>query len=257
MTDWMQWLSKMEIIDLTVVLSEELPSYWPPVLGYKATPLYDIEHYGFFIRSLHVDEHAGTHFDAPAHFIPPEGSGLPHAGPASSITADKVPVQKMIGPACVVDVRDLIGQAGPGEHPAIDLPRIKAWEVAHGSIQQDEIVIFHTGWTDLTYKPFPEGNKSMLDCVVLRKTPAWPQVTLEAMVYLAERGIRAAGTDGVSIGDFEAHRAGLRRGLVFVERLINLARLPARGALFVFLPIHVAGGSGAPGRAIAIIEAVQ
>lgn len=254
MTDWMQWLSEVEIIDLSVVLSEEFPSYWPPVLGYKATQLYDIEHYGFFIRTLHVDEHAGTHFDAPAHFIPPESSGLPHAGPASSITAEKVPVRKMIGPACVVDARDLIGQAEPGEHPAIDLTRIKDWEAVNGSLRPEEIVIFRTGWTDLTYKPFPEGNQSMLDCVVLRKTPAWPQVTREAMEYLADRGIRAAATDGVSIGDFEAHRIGLGRGLIFFERLIHLDRLPTRGALFIFLPIAVAGGSGAPGRAVAIVE---
>ncbi len=257
MTDWTHWLSRMEIVDLTVLLSEELPSYWPPVLGYKATQLYDIANYGMFIRSLHVDEHAGTHFDAPAHFIPPEGSGLPHAGPSSSITADRVPVERMIGPACVLDARDLIGQAEPGEHPAIDLPRIKAWEADHGPLQSGEIALFWSGWTDITYKPFPEGNKSMLDCVVLRKSPAWPQVTQEAMIYLADRGLRAVGTDGVSIGDFETHRIGLERGLIFVERLTNLARVPARGALFAFLPIHVAAGSGAPGRAVALVERSQ
>ncbi len=255
MIDWMQWLSKMEIVDLSVMLSEELPSSWPPILGYKATTLFNLEKHDFFIRSLHVDEHAGTHFDAPAHFIPPEGSGLPHAGPNGAITAEKVPVQKMVGPACVIDARDLIGQAEPGEHPPINLARIKAWEATHGPLQKGEIVLFWTGWMELTYKPFPEGNKSMLDCVVLRKSPAWPQVTSEAMTYLAGQGVRALGTDGVSIGDFEAHRIGLERDLIFFERLTNLGRLPVRAALFVFLPLYVAGGSGAPGRAIAIIEA--
>jgi kynurenine formamidase len=179
---------------------------------------------------------------------------LPNAGPASAITADKVPVAKTIGPACVIDARDLVGQAGPGEHPAIDLPRIKAWESDHGRIERDDVVLFWTGWTDLTYKPFPEGNRSMLDCVVLRKSPGWPEVTREAMLYLADREIRAIGTDGVSVGNFDAHRAGLERGVVFVERLVNLARLPARGALFVFLPIYVEGGTGAPGRAVALVE---
>ena len=30
-----------------------------------------------------MDEHTGTHVDAPAHFVPEPGSGLPNEGPAA------------------------------------------------------------------------------------------------------------------------------------------------------------------------------
>ena len=39
----------------------------------------------------------------------------------------------------------------------------------------------------------------------------------------------------------------------YVELLTNLAELPVRGALFVFLPVKIAGSSGGPGRAMALL----
>jgi kynurenine formamidase len=41
--------------------------------------------------------------------------------------------------------------------------------------------------------------------------------------------------------------------MMYVELLANLAKLPPRGAFFIFLPIKIAGGSAGPGRAIALV----
>jgi kynurenine formamidase len=49
------------------------------------------------------------------------------------------------------------------------------------------------------------------------------------------------------------HQEGLSRGIRYVEVLTNLGELPERGAYFVFLPLKIAGSSGGPGRAIALL----
>ena len=39
----------------------------------------------------------------------------------------------------------------------------------------------------------------------------------------------------------------------YIELLTNLSELPVRGAYFVFLPVKIAGSSGGPGRAMALL----
>jgi kynurenine formamidase len=41
--------------------------------------------------------------------------------------------------------------------------------------------------------------------------------------------------------------------MVFVEALTGLDRLPPRGAWFPFLPLNLVHGTGAPGRALAVV----
>ena len=68
---------------------------------------------------------------------------------------------------------------------------------------------------------------------------------------------RCAGTDGLSIGPAEGggptHLGGLSQGMVFVEALTGLDRLPPRGGWFLFLPLNLVDGTGAPGRALAVL----
>lgn len=63
-------------------------------------------------RWLVLDEHAGTHVDAPRHFVPP-GSGLPNAGAADEVGVDQLPLLAAAGPASVVDVASR-GAGGSG-----------------------------------------------------------------------------------------------------------------------------------------------
>jgi kynurenine formamidase len=67
--------------------------------------------------------------------------------------------------------------------------------------------------------------------------------------------VRCDGTDAPSMGSSHdgapVHVAALSRGAVFVEALSGLDQLPARGAYFLFAPLNVARGTGAPGRAMA------
>ena len=72
------------------------------------------------------------------------------------------------------------------------------------------------------------------------------------------RRVRAVGIDTASIDrgasrDFRAHRALANANVPIFENLTALGALPARGATFVGLPMKIAGGSGGPLRAIALV----
>lgn len=256
------------IVDLSLLLAEDLPSSWPGNVPYQHK-LFDwfrdgpgetgplISHGAFHTRWFMVAEHTATHFDAPTHWVPPPGSGLPDAGPAGEISTDRVPVDQLAGGAVVIDVRESAGPAEPGVSPLVGPEVIEAFETEHGRIEPDEVVLLRTDW-DLRYVEGPEGSRYIVDCVAGRE-PGWPAPTAETVSLLIERGVRCLGVDTPSVGAVHearsAHIAGLAHGMVYVEGLAHLAELPVRGATFLFLPVPIRGGSGAPGRAIALLDA--
>ncbi len=257
-----QLLKEAEVVDLTVTLGEEYPT--SPIWGvpfmktpfnWFTSPQTDMRgQYMDYV--LHFEEHSGTHFDSPAHGIPHPDTGLPRAAEIGRTTVEKVPLEQLMGPAAVIDCRDLIGTAGPGKSPMITVAKVQAWEKEHGEIQPGEVVIFYTGWTDRFYKKFPEGYGLDRDCKLYKKTEGWAAPEPAVMKYLLKKGVRHVVVDTVSMGpiqaDEETHWAGLEEGMIFTEKVCNLGLLPPRGAYFMFLPIKVEGGSAAPGRAIAI-----
>src|SRR5687767_8653752 len=105
-----------EVVDLTVPLAENLPSHWPTHMPFQRKiynwyapqpdqiqPLHGFRG-PYYTAFLTLDEHCGTHVDAPCHMIPPPDSGLPQAGPSGDITLDKVDISRFMGPAAVIDV---------------------------------------------------------------------------------------------------------------------------------------------------------
>jgi isatin hydrolase len=257
-----------KLVDLSVTVSEHMPSTWPEHMpfAHHNTSWYEeaelptgasccslgpyVTH--FFI----LDEHAGTHVDAPSHFIPPEDSGLPWAGPLGDVSAEKLDLTKLIGKAVVVDLRHLDGKAEPGESPLIDAAALEAWEEQNGRFREDEIVLLWTGWSR-HYKKGAEGKAFAYEPLVEKSRPAWPAPDGSAAILLHERGVKTVGIDAPSMGSaeegIEVHQEGLSRGMLFVEMLTNLDRLPTRGAQFIFLPLKIAVASGGPGRAVALL----
>jgi kynurenine formamidase len=257
----------MRVLDLSLTLAEDLPSAWPGAVPYQHK-LFDwyapgegehgplVSHGPYHTRWFMVAEHTGTHFDAPTHWVPPPGSGLPEAGPAGEISTDRVPLEQLIGPAVVVDVGDAVEPAAPGVSPRVGTDAFEAFEAEHGPIAAGEVVLMRTGWDD-RYVAGPAGSRYIVDCVAGRE-PGWPAPTPEAVSLLLARGVRCLGVDTPSVGAVDdalpAHIAGLAHGMVYVEGLARLAELPRRGATFLFLPVPIRGGSGAPGRAVALLE---
>jgi kynurenine formamidase len=244
------------IVDLSVTLSEHLPSTWPEHMpfAHKNWSWFEEDELptgactcslGPYVTHFFIlDEHAGTHVDAPSHYF--------RGGDSS----EKIDLSKLIGPAAVVDLRHLDGEAEDGASPPITVAHLEAWEEEHGHFEPGEVVLLLTGWTK-HYVRGEDGRAFLHEPVVLQSRPAWPAPEADAAIFLHERGVTTVGIDAPSVGSAEegneVHRAGLSREMAFIEGLTNLERLPARGASFVFLPLKIAVASGAPGRAIAVL----
>lgn len=263
-------LENVRMIDLTLTISERFPSSWPTHMPFqrknwnwynRVETLNGVERDSkegpYFTEWLTIDEHTGTHFDAPSHFIPHPDSGFENAGPAGEVTGEKIDLNQLMGDAVVVDVTNLTGQGAPGESPFILPEHLENWEEKQGYRISNEIVLFYSGW-DRFYVEGEEGKDYSYNALVTKSGPGWPSPNDETIEWLYERGVRCVGTDGVSIGashdGVPAHVAGLSKGMLYVENLMNLRLLPPTGTSFLFLPIKVEGASGGPGRAIAFLK---
>jgi kynurenine formamidase len=257
-----------DIADLSVTVAENYPAHWgtsPPFQRWTYNWFaakkneYGTQFVGsegpYYGQRYVIDEHTGTQSDFPAHFVPPPGSGLPHAGPMGAVTGDKYPLDRMMGPAAVINVTDLRDRAEPGISPVIPLDRVKAWEKQHGDIKAGEVVLFHSGYSDAYYKPLPEGLRLTYEVIVTKAKPGWPAPSVEVMKYLRSKGVWHMGTDGPSMGPAEGgqavHLAGLQEGMSWEELLTNLGSLPPRGAFYIALGVKVMNQSGAITRAVA------
>jgi isatin hydrolase len=259
--------------DLTTLLSPNWPAAWP---GHS--PIYIVLENiwgpgGPWKSEFKVlDEHPGTHFDSPTHFVPPpgfkitdyNGKGMQERAakyekkwgplPHSTMTADKVPIEQFCGPMKVVDVGMMEGTAGPGKRPSIGVDVVKAFEAKYGPLQKGDVVMLRTGYDDKYYLPFPEGNRLVAD-VLGGKAEGWPSPSAELVDYLVKKGVMNMAADIPSMGGedwYEAHVRGLGQGMIYIECCMNTADLPNTGAFFIYLSPKTIG-SGQAGRAIAIL----
>jgi kynurenine formamidase len=261
--------AEFEVVDLSVTIAEDLPCYWTAHIPFQHKTwnwFGDRDDPGSRLISrsgpyatmwLLIDEHTGTHVDAPTHFIPPPKSDLPEAGPAGMISVDVVPVEQLMGPAAVVDATSLLDRPeDPGVSPIIEPELLVDWEERYGRLGRGEIVLLRTGW-DARYRRGEAGRAYVEDVLVSRRAAGWPAPDVPAMELLLDRGVRCVGIDAPTMGPAQGgqavHVRALGTGAIFIEGLTALGRLPARGAWFCFLPLKIEGGTGAPGRAVAIV----
>jgi isatin hydrolase len=252
-------LSGKIIVDLSVPLSTSHPCGWPGHAPLRVEghwfedPAVPYAH-----QVIELDEHTGTHFDAPAHFVPPAGSEF-YNGNGTHLRSDDVQLDAFIGPARVIDVREVVGST-PGESPWIEPVHVERSVSEHGPLQSDEVALFHTGWADEHYLEGEEG-RAFVEAALAGEAPGWPALSPATVATLADARIAAIGIDTPTFGavhdSFGPHLAALERGIVVVEELIDLGQLPPVGSLFIFLPLKLVGGTGAPGRAVAIVESVS
>jgi kynurenine formamidase len=247
------------VADLSLTVAADLPCVWPVGMTPLAVvPTATFGRTGRHRDMLVIDEHTGTQWDAPAHFVPPPDSGLDGAGPMGKVTGEKVPAWQFCGAACVIDLTKHRDAAAPGESFLIGPEHVREWELAHRPVGPGDVVCFRTGYTDAYYKPFPAGERFVSD-PLRKKTPGWAAPKPETMTYLADRGVMTLAIDSASMGPLPnlavaTHRAGGSRGMVWVECATNLGSLPATGAFVAILAAKHAGGSGGECRMIAVTE---
>jgi kynurenine formamidase len=273
---------KKNAVDLSVVLSEDLPITWPGRgVGNHRQPYMRIR-FGAnpntrsAFETHMLDSHAGTHLVPPAYALPAKGFDNQNYsaevrqwladyekkyGPrgTSNITTEKVPIAQTCGRARVIDVKSIVGTTDKKSWPAspeIAPALIKKHEAQNGALQPGDIVIFHSGHSDRYCKPRDAGKACMED-PLNGKSVGWPAPGPDAILYLAEKGIRCVVTDGPTLGGVDPQRALMTywalgsSGMVGVEYLTNIGALP-EGAYFLFAAVKIKGCHGGPGRAIAL-----
>jgi kynurenine formamidase len=218
--------------------------YWPTARGFELdTVSYGMTEGGWFYSAFEfaAAEHGGTHMDAPIHFA--EGR----------LTADRVPLAGLIGPAAVVDVSD----RADADY-LVSVNDLQAWEGRHGELPNGGILLLETGWGSRY------GDRTAYLGTDLTGPAAVPQLHFpgldpEAARWLvAERGVVAVGIDTPSIdrgqsATFDCHRILYAENIVGFENVANLDLLPEAGSYVVALPMKIEGGSGAPLRIVAFI----
>jgi kynurenine formamidase len=179
------------LVDLTQPFGHET-TLWPGSRPYRATTTATIAADGYFARDLDIPEHAGTHLDAPSHFV----DGGAHA-------AD-IPLERLVRPVVVVDVADHVGDDASFTMGA-DL--LRAAEMRDGPIPAGSAVLIRTGWDRHIGDPARYlGSPG----------PACPGIGVDAAELLVERGVVGIGIDTLGIDpghliDCPARRVGDRR----------------------------------------------
>ena len=249
-----------KIVDLSLMVSPELPGPWPAV-GFAP---YHINHYltigptsAYNCDILVLDGNTGTQLDVPPHSIPRPETNLPNAGPWGRMFTDKVPAWQFCGEACVIDCRDLRDSKTPGRSELVTKERVMAWEKEHRPLGPGDVVLFRSDYTDTYYKPLPQGRRFVAEPVAAT-SPAWPDPDPECMEYLASRKVMTLGTDSASMGPLPdlaepTHLAGLKHGMIWTESATALGNLPTTGAFYCMLAPKHADGPYSEGRAIAIV----
>jgi kynurenine formamidase len=220
--------------------------FWPTAERFVLTTVADgVTPAGYYYaaNTFATSEHGGTHLDAPRHFA------------AGRWAADQIPLERLVGAAAVVDVAAQASGAADYQVTAADL---QAWESSHGRLPDGVILLLRTGfssrWPDAaSYLGTAERGEAAVPML------HFPGLHPDAARWLvAERRIGAVGIDTASIDYgqstlFESHRVLYEQNIPAFENLAALDRLPPTGAFVVALPMKIAGGSGAPLRAIAIV----
>ncbi len=227
---------------------DETTIYWPTAQPYELEVVaagMTEDGYYFGANNFCAAEHSGTHLDAPIHFS--EGKH----------TTDQIPLERLVGPAVVVDVSEA---AVSDADYLVSVNDLEAWESTHGRIPDQSILLLRTGWG----ARWPDRESYLgTDLVGEKAVPElhFPGIDPDAARWLVEnRNIDAIGIDTASIDYgqsslFETHRILLAENIPAFENVASLDRLPETGAFIVALPMKIGGGTGGPLRIVGVIPA--
>lgn len=240
------------VIDLSATLGPSTPIIKLPPEFAVDTPAIEIHPISQYDRNgpwwawnwLKLGEHSGTHFDAPIHWI----SGKDFSDGAT----DTIPPQNFVAP---VNVIDCTSQVDADVNFILTAKGVRAWEATHGEIGPGEWVLMRTGWSA---RNGSEAEFLNADA----DGPHSPGPSADCIEYIVARGALGWGTEcvGTDAGSaagmtppFPAHtlmHANNRYGLA---SLVNLDKLPPKGAILIAAPLKIEHGTGSPCRVLALV----
>jgi kynurenine formamidase len=195
---------------------------------------------GFLVHEYRHVGQWGTHVDPPAHFI--EGGR----------TVDALPVEEMVLPLVVLDVREQV--SSDAGFAATDAT-IGAHEAKYGRIPERAFVALLTGWGGRWPDATAMDNR---DAHGHSHAPGWDVSALRMLFEQRETvaiGHDVMSTDPAALvdhGHVDAEMYVLGRDRWQIELMANLDRVPVRGSLIVATWPKPMAGSGFPARCFAI-----
>ncbi|MEV4130931.1 cyclase family protein [Dactylosporangium sp. NPDC049742] len=225
------------VVDLSHVVSPGFPGH-PSSVAARVAASKDFASGVCFSQRWDMDEHWGTHLDAPAHFAPGER------------TVDDIPAADLVLPAAVLDIRD---RAARSPDAVVGVADVRAWERRNGPLPAAVLAL--TGRSELI------GDRRAYLGLDAHDQPHWPAFAPEVAEFLvAERPqVGAIGIDTPSLdtpaGERDGcpvHRIWLHGRRYGLEHLTNLAALPDAGATIVVGVPRFQGGSGGPARVLGL-----
>ena len=222
------------VVDMTHELSEEFPTFGgTPGIAYNK--LFDFAANGYNLYELTINEHTGTHIDAPLHFSP------------DGMSVAEIPVTSLVCPLAVIDIA---ARAADDPDTQVTPDDIRAWIAANGPIPDGACVAMHSGWGDKVGTPAFRGTEAGL---------SFPGFHIEAtQMLMEETGAVAMAVDTLSLDfgkspDFATHYAWLPSGRYGIECLAGLGQVPAAGATLIVGAPKTRGGTGGPARILAMV----
>jgi arylformamidase len=199
------------------------PAFLPAVTHAWSLPRYVSPCRGMAKRIFMMDEHTGTHVDAPFHFDPD--------GP----TVEKVPVDRFMGAAKLLDVSD--------RKPSENVTRAmieEAMSEQSVAVYQGDIVLIRT--TKVRW-----GSPGYFEFASLGKTAAEKLVELG----VGSVGIDMNSADSMSDLSKPVHTVLCQERIPIFENLVGLEKIKSKSFEFFGLPLSMKGATGSPVRAVA------
>lgn len=223
MSDLWEQLRRLKCIDLTHSLSPKIPS-WDDSFVFRLSEKDQIA----------MRTSSGTHIDFPGYFI------------EKGMAVDQFPLDRLFGPACLIDVSK---KAGPSYQ--ISLEDIERYEADYGSIPEQSIVVGFTGWSRHWTNPKAYRNADE------KGHTHFPVFAFSALQALVERKIAGVAIDTFALeslqSSFPAHKLLLGAGKFIIENIANASQLPPKGACILALPLKIENGKESPARVIGLL----
>jgi arylformamidase len=210
----------LDLIDLTHTIATDM-AQWPG--DEQPLQIHRLSDHGpdsHMSSAIAFGCHVGTHIDLPLHFK------------AGEPALDALPVGACAGRARVV-------RADTGGAPA----PLAASLLDGVDVDGLDFLVFATGWarlwgTDRYYREWPWYGEDLAE-------------------RLAELGLKGTGLDTPSLDPFggqRAHDICAAAGLINIENLTGLDRLPDAPFTLFVLPLKLAGAEASPVRAVAWLD---
>jgi predicted dehydrogenase/kynurenine formamidase len=205
------------IVDLSLPVSNNLR-------GITITPAKTIEQDGWNATTLTLYSHAGTHMDAPKHFLP-NGASLDQQSLAACCGPARIIHLAPVQPRQLLTIEDVISRIG--------------------TVHPGDRLLFRTDWHHRV------GTSAYRDEL--------PRISLTLAQWLVASQVALIGVEPPSVADVNnmeeltaVHQTLFRGGVVIVEGLAHLDQLTQSEVEFIALPLNILDGDGCPVRAIAM-----